>query len=95
MSKIRKSVWKNIENSITSTITSIDKFFKKKKTIDNMYQNIIDEKVNNIHILQLKLKNINDKNRTLKNELLPIKKRIDKKSSLVKDIQALTSKKSI
>ncbi|MCH3963184.1 MAG: hypothetical protein LKE46_02835 [Clostridium sp.] len=76
-------------------LKNINMFFIRKKAIDNMYQPIINKKIANIHALNTEINSLASKNRELMRNISYAQKRINEKERLIKNIQALTSNKSI
>ncbi|WP_446899063.1 hypothetical protein ACSVC9_03975 [Clostridium sp. LBM24168] len=86
---------RNINKFIVSNIICLNKFFKRKKTIDSMYKDIIDEKIADINMLISKIESIKNKNKELINYISNTEKYINEKEALIKNIQILTSNKSL
>lgn len=93
MSNSHKSILERIKNFIISSISYLDKFFKRKEIIDNMYNAVIKDKTSQINKLELNLKNLNLKNKKIVSKILTTRNSIDKKNELIKNIQDLTSKR--
>ncbi|MBV7272418.1 hypothetical protein JMF89_06970 [Clostridiaceae bacterium UIB06] len=96
MNKIYLNIIRNLKilkKLVISIINYFITFFKRKKTIDNMYSSIIKDKALEIKTLEEEFKNINNKNALLEKEIVGLEKSLIKKNSLILGLQDLLTKR--
>ncbi|MCT8977456.1 hypothetical protein N4T77_12665 [Clostridium sp. CX1] len=77
-----------------SAIDYIKIFFKSKKYIDDTYFEVEQNKLNQIHQLELQLKIIRSKNLKLEKELSNMTHSINKKRKLIEGLQDLITRRT-
>lgn len=78
---------------ILSIINYFINFFQRKKTIDNMYTNILKDRSAEIKTLEKNFKSIHDETILLEKELISINNSLNKKNSLILGLQDLLTKR--
>lgn len=79
---------------LITIIKSYSRFFHRKKTIDSMYATILQNKRREIQSLEKELKQVQLKNSDLREESLTIQGSIDKKCTLIKNLQELIAQRT-
>ena len=69
-------------------------FIQRKKSIDNMYVSLIQDKTKEIKNLSSELKDIQTKNLKLEKEVLSMEISINKKKRLIENLQDLTTRRT-
>lgn len=69
-------------------------FIQRKKSIDTMYDSVIQEKTKEVKNLSSELKDIQTKKLKLEKEVLNMEISINKKKRLIENIQDLTTKRT-
>lgn len=93
MNKIYLTIIKYLKKLTLSVMKYYNSFLQRKKTIDNMYTNIIQNKRKEVKNLENKLNNIHHKNIQLEKELLNMRDTINKKNNLIKNLQDLVTRR--
>lgn len=93
MYKIYSNIIKCLKRLVLSIVNCFISFFQRKKTIDNMYTNIIKDRTVEIKTLEEKFKNIHNKNILLEKELSSLEESLNKKNSLILSLQDLLTKR--
>lgn len=83
-----------IKNLVKSIIEHSEVLFQRKKTIDDTYITVKQNKITEIRSLSVQLKEIQLKNSQLDKEILVMKDSIDKKVRLIESFQDLITKRS-